>query len=177
MRIRITDKLTGRQMREVKKLYQRAFPKEERKPFALILKLRREGRCEILHFSLDNEFLGLAITIRGEGLVLVDYFAVTEERRGQGVGSLMMEEVLERYTGMGVFLEIECPKGDGGLTDRRLEFYRRAGYRELSVRVKLFGVDMILLGVRCTLSFEEYLDFYCKSVWHLAYKHIFNLDG
>ena len=172
MNFSVTDTLTHRQLREVKRLYRRAFPKEERKPFSVILKLRKAGKCDILHFSSGKEFLGLAITVKGDGLVLVDYFAVEEGKRGSGIGSAMMREVLQRYTGMGVFLEIEEPKGDGGVTDRRLSFYKRAGYSELSVSVKLFGVDMILLGVECSLCFEDYRAFSCENIGRFAYNHI-----
>ena len=172
MKLSVTDNPTRKEMREVKRLYRRAFPKSERKPFSMILKLRKAGKCDILHFSEDSGFRGLAITVKGDGLVLVDYFAVAEGKRGVGIGGEMMRMLLSRYTGMGVFLEIEEPKGDGGVTDRRLSFYERAGFRDLSVSVKLFGVDMILLGVDCTLGFESYRAFYCDNIGRFAYNHI-----
>ena len=172
MQINVTDTLTRGQMRKIKRLYRRAFPKEERKPFGIILKLRKMGKCDILCFSSENKFLGLAITVKEEGLVLIDYFAVAEGKRGMGIGSAMMEKLLSRYTGKGVFLEIEKPKGDGGITDKRLAFYKRAGYTELSVSVKLFGVDMILLGIDCSLDFYGYRDFYCRNIGQFAFSHI-----
>ncbi len=172
MSVALKNKQTRRELGRIKKLYKSAFPLSERKPFSMILKMRKRGKSDIWHFSDEDGFLGLATTVRGEGTVLIDYFAVSEERRGSGAGSAMMRELIKQYTGWGIFLEIERPQGDGGVTDRRLAFYERAGYSKMDVAVKLFGVDMILLGIDCELDFEEYRDFYCRNIGTFAYSHI-----
>ncbi len=172
MSLIIKDTHSRRELREIKRLYKKAFPRCERKPFSMIMRMRRAGKCDILHLSDSDGFLGLCITVSGEGIVLIDYFAVNEERRGRGHGSLMMREVIKRYTGWGIFLEIERPMGDGGITDRRLSFYLRQGYLELGVSARLFGIDMILLGINCTLDFDAYREFYCKNIGEFARSHI-----
>ena len=71
----------------IRKLYKEAFPKEERKPFVLIQKIRSEGKGEILALEDDGVFCGLAITFFNKDVVLIDYFAISAENRGQGLGS------------------------------------------------------------------------------------------
>ena len=138
----------------------------------MIMRMRKQGKCDVWYFRDEGGFLGLGITVKDDGLVLIDYFAVAEGRRGTGKGSLMMKELIKQYTGWGIFLEIERPLGDGGVTDRRLSFYLRAGYRELGVSARLFGVDMILLGIDSSLDFEGYREFYCRNIGEFARKHI-----
>ena len=174
--IEIKEKLSFFELLQIKRLYKSAFPRKERKPFSMIMRMRKKGKCDVLHFSDGEGFLGLTVTVRGEGIVLVDYFAVADGRRGEGRGSLMMRKLIERYTGWGIFLEIERPLGDGGVTDRRLSFYLRAGYRELGVSVCLFGVDMILLGINCELNFDGYRDFYCRNIGEFARRFITELQ-
>ena len=63
-----------KQLSDVEKLYLEAFPKAERKPFAMIKKLNKKGKSEMLCLESDNgDFLGLAITVLYEDLVLLDY--------------------------------------------------------------------------------------------------------
>ncbi|MBO5051477.1 MAG: GNAT family N-acetyltransferase, partial [Clostridia bacterium] len=72
----------------VRQLYESAFPPEEKKPFSLILKKSDEGSMEILSIEEDDgSFLGLAIFILYKELALLDYFAISPERRGGGVGT------------------------------------------------------------------------------------------
>ena len=156
-------------------LYHRAFPRSERKPFSLIRRMQSEGRSEILYFYDEQGFLGLATTVSGGGVVLLDYFAVAKRRRGRGNGSAMLAQLMERYGERGMFLEIEIPYDDApNVTERRRrkDFYVRAGLAPTDTRVCLFGVDMELLTYKCSVSFDEYLDFYCTNVGEFAKNHI-----
>ena len=44
----------------IRVLYRRAFPRYERKPFAIIRRMRREGRTDLWLAEMDGHFAGLA---------------------------------------------------------------------------------------------------------------------
>ena len=159
-----------------KRLYKSAFPRCERKPFSMIKKMHKGGTTDIWYFEREGEFLGLATTVNREDFVLIDYFAVSEEHRGQGNGTEMLRSLIDHYSPRGVFLEIEKPYKDGAdyLTKlKRKEFYLGAGLCELGVSVSLFGVDMELMGTGLSLSFEEYRDFYLDRISSYAPRALF----
>ena len=156
-------------------LYRNAFPIEERKPFAIIKRMQALGKSDVWYFEENGVFLGLATTINGDDRVLIDYFAVAKKRRGRGCGTRMLPKLIEHYSPKGVFLEIEIPYEDSKNYEervRRKEFYLRAGFSEMGTRVKLFGVDMELLGVGVDMSFDEYRAFYLENYSELAYNNI-----
>lgn len=160
---------------KIKRLYKRAFPKCERKPFPIILRMAKLGRSDLWYFEDEGGFAGLCATINGEREILIDYLATAEKRRGKGVGSKMLAMLLEHYKDYGVFLEIEeiYPAAQNNQERvRRKEFYLRAGLEPMQTHVNLFGVNMELLGKNCRLSFDEYRDFYLCNYGKFAYDHI-----
>lgn len=159
----------------IKRLYKKAFPKEERKPFSIILKMQKKGKTDLWYFEEDGRFLGMAATINGEDEVLIDYFAVSGKMRSLGYGTRMLKELVAHYSPRGVFLEIERPSEDAENQEQRLrrkDFYLRAGFVEMGTSAKLFGVDMELLGIGCRLDFDEYRNFYLENYGRFAYDNI-----
>ena len=76
-----------RQWAEIYCLYQKAFPKSEKKPFTMIRKMHRLGKSDVWRFERDGKFAGLIITINGDEHILLDYLAVDEAQRGTGIGT------------------------------------------------------------------------------------------
>lgn len=156
-------------------LYQSAFPANEKKPFSMIRAMQKKGRSDVWYCEQDGKFAGLVITINGPDKILLDYLAVAKSRRGQGVGSKILKKMREEYAGKGVFLEIEIVDETAENFEerrRRKQFYLTNGMTEMQVYVKLFGVDMELLGFDCHLTFEEYHDFYRDNYSEWAAEHV-----
>lgn len=156
-------------------LYQSAFPANEKKPFSMIRAMQKKGRSDVWYCEQDGKFAGLVITINGPDKILLDYLAVAKSRRGQGVGSKILKKMREQYAGKGVFLEIEIVDETAENFEerrRRKQFYLTNGMTEMQVYVKLFGVDMELLGFDCHLTFEEYRDFYRDNYSEWAAEHV-----
>lgn len=153
-----------KQLSDIEKLYLEAFPKAERKPFAMIKKLCKLGKSEMLCLESDNgDFVGLAITVLYENFVLLDYFAISPEGRGKGTGSEALRLLKEKYVGKRFFLEIEstldsqnCPEE----RTRRKIFYLRSGMSVMPFEVDLFGVHMEILTNGCTVTYEDYHNVY-----------------
>ena len=163
------------QLIRVKRLYKRAFPIEEQKPFSVIMRMQRLGKSDVWYFEEDGVFLGLATTINGEKQVLVDYFAVSEKEREKGNGGKMLRALIDHYLPRDVFLEIEIPYEDTKNYSermRRKNFYLRTGLVEMGTMAKLFGVDMELLGTGFSMTFDEYRSFYLENYGRFAYDNI-----
>lgn len=160
MDIRITEQLTKTQLRDLKRLYRKAFPASEKKPFWLIRKKQREGITEILGLvNEEDRLVGEIITIAWQDLLLVDYFAIVEDVRGQGCGARALRLLQERYRNQRILLEIETPDipcKNGKERVRRKHFYQSCGMESMDYHVGLFGVEMEIMTFQCPVSFDEY---------------------
>ena len=143
---------------DIVRLYKEAFPRSERKPFSLMERREKAGHMEILSIE-DGEFLGLAITVLHDDLVLLDYFAISPEARGQGTGGRALSLLKKRYAGRRLFLEIEFPEESASNYTERLrrkEFYRRHDITPAGLEVEDMGVHMEVLSYGCPVSFAEF---------------------
>ena len=157
------------------KLYRTAFPRSERKPFAMIRKMAKAGKTDVWYCTEEGRFVGLAITINGPDRILLDYFAVHDSCRNGGYGSKLLQMLIAHYAPMTLFGEIENvvdPGEDLELRKRRKQFYLRNGLKEMGVMVYLFGVKMELLTTDKTMSFAEYRSFYADNYNQWAAEHI-----
>jgi GNAT superfamily N-acetyltransferase len=156
-------------------LYVTAFPPAERKPFSIIRKMYAQERADVWVIRKDGKFAGFATTVNGGDLILLDYLAVRKSCRGNGIGSAAMEKLMQRYCDQGFFVEIEstrvdCP--DLPLRQKRRHFYEAAGMMDLGVSAQVFGVKMDLLGIRCTMTFDDYRGFYHDHYSPRAAQHL-----
>ena len=146
--MKIKHPKTALQWLKIYRLYQSAFPKNEKKPFSMIRSMERQGKTDVWYCEKDGKFAGLVVTINGPDKVLLDYLAVEKKRRGQGVGSELLRRMREQYVGKGVFLEIERVTEEAENYEERKQrkkFYLSNGMTELNVFVELFGVETTIM--------------------------------
>lgn len=156
-------------------LYIQAFPPAERKPFKRIVQMYRAGRADVWCIETGGKFVGLATTVNGGDLILLDYLAMSKKCRGKGIGSAAMAALQRIYADKGFFAEIESTREDDpnrAAREKRKRFYLAAGMVELGVEARVFGVRMELLGSRCSLDFEGYRAFYRDHYSPWAAKHL-----
>lgn len=122
------------------------FPAAELKPLAVIQNLHREGSAKTLALLDGDKVLSYVTLIQpqprepfGQGAhVMVDYFAVANELRGQGIGSSFLKQVSGTLPECsGLMLEIEDPEAAQSEDElvnrtRRLHFYERLGWKLVS---------------------------------------------
>lgn len=127
------------------------FPPDELRPYHSIEQLTQEG----LYFSLgyfDGENLmayALFAKPKDSGGALLDYYAVSAEARGTGIGSKFLSgfhTVLEPHGVTHIILEVEAPdatddSAEKEIRERRIRFYKRCLCKMSDVRSALFGVD------------------------------------
>lgn len=160
-------KADGRDLRKMKRIYLSSFPRAERKPFGIMKIKARQGVMELLALREGRKLVGMAVTVRYDDLVLLDYFAVTSSRRGRGCGSEGLALIRKRYEGKRLFLEIELPSEtplEHPERVRRKMFYLRNGMQETGLHVRVFGVPMEVLTAGCALSYEEYHALYENAI-------------
>ncbi len=168
-----------KQWAEVYVLYQKAFPKSEKKPFSMICATYKKGCSHVWRFERNGRFAGIVITINGKDAILLDYLAVDEKQRGTGIGTEILSLMREEYADKGVFLEIEsvyevCDNREERL--RRKHFYEKCGMKSMGVFVWLFGVKMELMSFGCKLTYDEYYAFYRDNYNQWAADHIQKAD-
>ena len=159
----------------IRRLYFKAFPPDERKPFGRIVSMVRQGRSDMWCFFREGRFAGFAATINGDELVMIDYLAVVPQLRGQGVGTMALRALCNAYPDHGLFVEIESPFEQSDDTDARLRrkaFYDRCGFRPSRTMADVFGVRMELMCHGCSVDFETYHAFYKTQYSAWAAEHI-----
>ena len=130
------------------------FPPAERKPLAMIERQVRTGQYDTLGLFRGETLLAYAFLWRDkEGhCALLDYLAVCRGGRGQGTGSAFMEQLKAHYGGFdGLLVEAGAEDPQAGeeqntLRRRRIDFYRRCGFRMLDYKARLFGVTYAMLA-------------------------------
>lgn len=156
------------------RLYKRAFPLAERKPFLVMMRKCRKGLAEMLIIK-NSDLCGLAITAIYNDYVLLDYFAISESKRGAGIGSEAIKLLCDMYKGKKFFLEIESTKvrsDNSEQRESRKRFYLKNGLTEMGTSVILFGIEMELLSNGCNITYDEYKELYRKTYGDAITKRI-----
>lgn len=131
------------------------FPPAERKPLTAMEKLMDAGRYEGYGLFRGEAILAYALLWSDPegGFALLDYLAVCRgQPHGAGLGSALLGRVLDLCRhGQGVLVETEAqedaiPREERAVRQRRLDFYHRAGLRDLGYTAKIFDVRYHMLG-------------------------------
>lgn len=170
------------------------FPVGEYPPRFVLERHMKSGKMEGLIFSDGNTDVAYAICAagHGNGYVLLSLFAVLQEFRGMGVGSGFLKAITDYYSHKkAIFVEVERPElaldNQELITRRRrVEFYERAGFIQLSgIDYTIWDVPMHLMVYPADVGLnipetqlmerirEIYLQLLGRAFIHkLAMKHI-----
>lgn len=146
---------------ETKKIYetqmQEDFPADERKPLERILSMMRDGHYSCFGFYEGESLAGYGFFCdnKEHTYTLLDYYAVSREKRGQGYGQKIMKLMREIYKDyQAVLLESEDPAFSHDDQDRetrvrRLRFYEKCGLSDGDVTACIFGVHYVIRILPC----------------------------
>ncbi len=128
------------------------FPESELKPLPVIEKAFAAGKYAAYILQEDNRTKAYASFLWDqEDILLLDYFAVTQESgRGAGIGSLFLQELARTITAKGFIIECELPEKaineqERILREKRIAFYVRNGAEITTTRATVFGVAFQIL--------------------------------
>ena len=153
-------------------LYESTFPPIERKDLDYMLTGEKAHAHDVLVISTpDRPMAGLVITVSHADLTLLDYFAISPDLRGQGLGHAVLpliRDLVRKRRGGHFFLEIEMPPpvrssdtpdDRDGQWMRRRAFYFSAGMVEIGMRAFVYDSYMELLAFPedvSAITFEGY---------------------
>lgn len=106
-----TEKITAENVDNVqlKKLYESAFPKEERIPYDELKGLLGVMPIDFMAYYDEDVFVGLTMVLNREDFNWGWYFAVREELRGRGYGQHILTALKAKYADRRLVIDIESP--------------------------------------------------------------------
>lgn len=149
---------TAAEREAIAALYVRAFPANERRPLEPLME-SHGGHAAMLAAREDGAFCGFASLLLWQDIVHIIYFAVEEERRGNGLGGRILDEIQALYPGHRVIVDIEEPE-EGAPNNpqriRRRAFYLRNGYAPNDIHYDWRGTAYTILSRGGGITDEEF---------------------
>lgn len=148
---------------KARRLYERAFPKEERLPWWLMkLNARREG-IDLTGWLDGQEFCGFTASVTVDGLHFLLFFAVSEEKQGQGYGSCILQILQKRYGEVVLNVELLDETAPNFVQrKRRFAFYEKNGFYDTGYHVWEIGGKFRVLCTKADFNVNRYKKLFKK---------------
>lgn len=125
--------------KEAMEIYIDSFPPQERHTEGVIEKRAREKLYKIFVGRLERKvvFIALLYPLKNTRYILLDYMATLKDFRNKGIGAKFMKTLYKELENNNscdfIIFEVENPAyGDNRENkEKRIEFYKRAGAKEL----------------------------------------------
>lgn len=167
----LQETLSDLRLSEIRALYERSFPENERMPFERILQKREAGVMRLISVEdSSGRAVGFAnITLCLDALAL-NYLAIDESEQGKGYGTAVIRELKSRYPERSIVIDIEddgVPSQNAEQRTRRRGFYEGLGFFAMPYRLDIFGVPSLIMSSGRAYSFEEYIEIFTQvfSAW------------
>lgn len=152
--------------KEVRSLYESAFPEEERPPFDW--HFQAKAGDEVYAYAPGGEFVGLTILVQENGLLYVFFLAIEEKRRRKGYGGKILADIVSAYPDSRPFLfieELDEKYPDYRQRIERSRFYLRQGWKLTEIKTNEFEAiyQMMCFG-DAEVSLKEFHSMMAKRV-------------
>lgn len=138
----------------------RDFPIEELKPLDVIQKLIKKDNYICCGLYDNGQLIAYAFLVSLKSYILIDYYAVCEQHRNKGIGSIFLSILREKCKDCyGIMVEVEKPEyaqneNEKLVRKRRIDFYKRNGMIITKISCELFGVNFSIMCL-CNAELEE----------------------
>ncbi len=131
------------------------FPPSELAPYPSIRKNLENGVFDALYMTDDNgvKLAYMILTaLEGTEYVFGNYLAVSPLYHNKGIGSEFLKQIIEKYRGKIIVIEVEDPQAatteeDRIVRERRIRIYSKLGFRIMPTkRAEIFGVKMQIMA-------------------------------
>ncbi|HEY9060671.1 MAG TPA: GNAT family N-acetyltransferase [Pseudobacteroides sp.] len=152
---------------ELKGIYnkiERDFAANEYAPYEVLYQQIRNGAQEGMFLCKDEQDVAYAICAGSNKnrYVLISLLAVYEQFRGQGIGTVFLKELCNKYSDkLGIIVEVEKPeestsKEEEDFRKKRIDFYEKAGFRLIpNINYSIWDVPMHLMAMPLLTSIGE----------------------
>ena len=154
--------------RRARALYLRAFPREERLPWPIMLMNARRSGIDLTAFLDGDVFCGFTSSVTVGELHFLLFFAVEDELRGKGYGSAILSAIKGKHPQ--VVLNVEPLVEDApNLQERknRFAFYGKNGFFDTGWHVWEVGGMVRVLSTRQELDVPAYKKIFRKLTFGL----------
>lgn len=146
--------------KEIKEIYERAFPKSEKFPFWVLKQCAKEYNVclDAIIDCISDKIIGMRFLVAYDDIIYLMYFAIDEVYRNRGYGGSALEDLA--FQNDTVLLCIEKPLlGLEDIKFRRKKFYLRNGFYETGCFIEDSGVEYeFLLSSKERIITEEDLE-------------------
>lgn len=159
MEFRGINRIKNREHKDFKKLYYSVFPKDERRPWVLLMTLIKKDKIKAFSIYDRDDFIGILVYSSFEDILWIDYLATSEDVRGNGYGHKILDILQQEHFGNRFFVEVETPDPNSEEYEnqlKRISFYEHNGYSNTGVRANVFNCDFTLYSKGGTITFEDY---------------------
>lgn len=118
--------LVKEELNEAYQLFQKSFPISELRPYEKMIYLFDKGLFHVYGEYQQDKLVGALLIWEFDDFVYLENFAVDQTLRGQGIGSILLNEMKLLFPTKLHILEVETPQDE--LTKRRVGFYERNDY-------------------------------------------------
>lgn len=173
MTLKYINYFTSQYKYEVKKIYQNAFPREERFPFWVLKCCAKEKNVRFNVILDGGKLVGMVYIIHCENYTYLMFFAIEKSQRKKGYGSQILKDLTEQYKN--IILSIEKP--DEKFNDdkaKRKNFYLKNGLQETNKFMKDNGVlyELLCTNKEFVITEEKLRERYTKMTHSAVMKWI-----
>ena len=169
MTLHTIDVTKEQNMRQnVKALYRRAFPDEERIPWWLLQLNSCRNDIDLTAWMDGDKFCGFTSSVTVEGIHFLLFFAVAEDCRSQGYGSAILQAIQKQYPAVVLNIELLDPAAPNYLERlRRFAFYQKNGFHDAHYHVWEVGGKFRVLSTQLPLDVKRYKQIFRKLTFGL----------
>ena len=142
-------------LKNAKKLYNTAFPKYERIPYFILKLFTLNKNVKFTEYYDNNVFVGITYTAETDYTLYLYYFAISDNLRGKGYGSKILNHLKTLYPNKTITLNIEpLDENSTNYNDRlrRYEFYKRNGFYNSGYTVYEVGGGFTVLYTKYNID-------------------------
>lgn len=129
--------------KDVSCLLESAFPIEERPPTNYFFKSLEKKENKLFAYYLDNTFIGFAFLSFYQDVCYIFFLAVEENKRHQGFGGQILEDIKKEYSELVLLLcyeEVDPKYPNYVERVNRRNFYYSHGFRPNKLKTNEYGV-------------------------------------
>ena len=148
-----------KEYKEIKELFLKSFPKNERYPMWLLMLLALRKSVEFSAYYDGERFCGITYSITDKNTTFLLYLAVSDKVRSKGYGSKILSCIKEKYPKSTILFDIEKPNEKASNNNQRIKrmnFYLKNGFGITDYELIEKDESYIILSSDKNIDIDEY---------------------